>query len=90
MWYTGNYSTIELQITKEQAESASHQGACDDDVKALSELPAIKRQLAKMDKESLREELAEYGAWDEAELADHEQNLQRVLWIACGDIVDGK
>lgn len=27
--------------------------------------------------------------WDEIELAYHAQNLQRLLWIACGDIVNG-
>jgi large repetitive protein len=32
--------------------------------------------------------LDEYGAWDDKELRDHAQNLQRILWLACGDIVD--
>lgn len=87
MWgYVGH--SIELQITKEQAKSASHQGQCDDDVKALSEVPAIRRQLNKIDAQELADALSEYGAWDETELKDHEQNLQRALWLACGDIVD--
>lgn len=89
IWSTGS-GRIELQITKAQAANASHQGRCDDDVKALSEAPAIRRQLAKLTPELVRAELKEYGAWDEAELSDHAQNLQRLLWLACGDIKDGQ
>lgn len=79
---------IELQMSLQEAESASHQGQCDDDVKALSELPHIAAQLADIDADTLRQELKEYGAWDADQLADHEQNLQRLLWLAAGDIVE--
>jgi hypothetical protein len=88
MWFTSTYGKINLQITLAQASSASHQGQCDADVLALSKVPQIARQLAKIDPQDLRDELQDYGAWDDEELADHEQNLQRILWIACGDIVD--
>jgi hypothetical protein len=44
--------------------------------------------LERIDAEALRKELREYGAWDDQELTDHEQNLQRILWIAAGDIVE--
>ena len=87
MWFSTSSGRIELKMTKAQAESASHQGQCDDDVKALSEVPAIRRQLAKIDPALLRAELRDYG-WDDAELADHAQNLRRLLWIAAGDIVE--
>lgn len=30
----------------------------------------------------LREELKEYGAWDAAELSNHAENIQRIIWIA--------
>ena len=89
MWYSTSSGRIQLQITKAQAESASHCGQCDDDVRALSELPAIKRQLAKLSPELVAEELSEYGAWDDEELKDHDQNLQRLLWLACCDIEEG-
>ena len=89
MFYYGNYG-IELQITKSQAESASHQGQCDNDVLALSKIPAISRQLNKIKPDVLRCELNEYGAWDDIELSDHEQNIQRILWVACCDIAENK
>ena len=86
MW--ASFNRFEIRLTKDQARSASHQGQCDDDVNALSEVPAIKRQLAKLDPADVAAELKEYGAWDQEELADHEQNLQRILWIAAGNIID--
>src|SRR5580692_11962971 len=79
---------IELQMTMEQAESASHSGDCDDDTQELSKVPAIAEQLTKIDAVTLSDELKEYGAWDAEELADHAQNLQRVLWLAACDIAE--
>ena len=55
---------------------------------ALSKRPEIAKQLDEIDPEKLRKELEEYGAWDDVELADHAQNLQRFLWCAAGDIKD--
>lgn len=88
MWFTSGSGKIELQMTKAQAASASHQGRCDEDVRELSKVPAIARQLVKIDPQVLQDELREYGAWDAEELADHDQNLQRLLWLAAGDITD--
>jgi DNA-binding FadR family transcriptional regulator len=88
MWFTSSYGTIEIQMTKAQAESASHPGQCDADVLALSNHRKIRVQLERIDPKALRDELREYGAWSEEELADHEQNLQRILWIAAGNILE--
>ena len=75
-------------MTMEQAESASHSGDCDEDTRELSKVPAIAEQLAKIDPSVLSAELKEYGAWDAEELSDHDQNLQRILWLAAGDITE--
>ena len=85
MWYSTSSGRIELQLTKDQAMTGSHQGACDDGVAYLRTVPAIRHQLAKVDPETLRDELREYGAWEDEELADHDENLSRLLWLACGD-----
>ena len=79
---------IFLTMTLEQACGASHQGQCDADVLALSHEPAIRAQLDAIDADTLRAELREYGAWEDGELTDHETNLQRILWLAAGDIRD--
>jgi hypothetical protein len=88
LWFTSSSGRIEIQMTLEQAQSASHQGKCDEDVEALAKEPAIKAQLDAIDATTLRGELQEYGSWDETELSDHDQNLQRILWLAAGDIVE--
>lgn len=36
--------------------------------------------------EALRLTLREYGAWDEAELRDHNENERRIVWIAACDL----
>jgi len=87
-WFTSSSGRVELRIERRHAVSASHPGPCDLDVRALSAKPYIAKQLAAVDPDDLRKELREYGAWDASELADHKQNLQRVLWIACGDITE--
>lgn len=88
LWYTSGSGRIELQMTIEQAESASHSGDCDEDTRDLSKVPAIAEQLAKIDSAVLTAELKEWGAWDTEELADHSQNLRRILWLAACDITE--
>ena len=89
MYWTSGSGRIQLNITKKIAESCSHPGPCDNDVKDALTMPVIKKQLAKIDPVILRNELSEYGAWDEIELQDHSANLTRIVWIACGDITEG-
>ena len=42
--------------------------------------------LTGIDDADLRSELAEYGAWDDAQLADRHENEQRILWVAACNI----
>lgn len=86
-WCAGS-GRIGLRMTLEQAQSVSHAGDCDDDVAMLARVPEIAAQLDALDPAMLAAELCEYGAWDAEELADHDANLQRVVWLAGGDISD--
>jgi len=88
LWYTSGNGRIELQMTMEQAQSASHSGDCDEDTRELSKVPAIAEQLEKIDRSILSSELREYGAWGMEELADHDHNLQRILWLGACDIAE--
>jgi hypothetical protein len=88
LWYSSSSGKIELQMTLEQAKAMSHSGQCDADVAAMRKAPGIAKQIAGIKPDVLREELREYGAWDEDHLADHNQNLDRLLWLAAGEIVD--
>ena len=57
-------------------------------VKYYMNLPEYKKQLLKLDKEQVRKELNEYGAWDDDELSDHEDNLQRLFLVTCSNTSD--
>lgn len=87
--WSSSSGCIVIRMTQEQAESVSGSGQQDENVSELSSVPAIADQLAAIDADVLRRELKEYGAWDAEELADHEQNLQRLLWVAGCDVAEG-
>jgi hypothetical protein len=91
MSYTGKevemyaqFERFEIKMTKNQALSASHSGACDDDIAYLLTLPAIKKQLAKIADNTLAEELKEYGAWED--FSNRDDNNARIIWLAACNI----
>ena len=84
------FERFELRITMDDAESCSQQGENIENVQALVRVPYIARQLAKLDPEKVRAEMAEVGAWDDEELADHDDNCEHLVWIACNNIVEEK
>ena len=55
-------------------------------MKIIAKKPYIERQFANIDNSKLIGELSEYGAWDNVELQDKQANIERIIWIACGDI----
>lgn len=78
-----------IEISDEQVQSVAQTGSNDVAVAELREVPEIKEQLDKIDPKALKSELKEYGAWTDEELNNHDQNLSRILWIACWNIADG-
>lgn len=81
MKYEAYFERFTIEMTEEQAVSCSHPGPCDEDVKDT--LPELNLQL---DSGLVRAELKEYGAWNETELQDDNENLLRIVWIAACDI----
>lgn len=77
-----------IDLAEDIARNCSHSGPCDDDVERARQMPEIKAELSKIDPDQLRKELKEYGAWTDQELADHNVNLDRILWLAAGQIMD--
>jgi hypothetical protein len=88
MWWTNTTGSIELKITKKQALTVSHSGDCELDAKALA--IQLKKQLDKLNPETVKQTLSEYGAWEEKDLQDNELNLLRLVWIAGCDIAEKK
>ncbi|UOF81059.1 hypothetical protein [Caudoviricetes sp.] len=87
-WWSESLGRIELRIPLDLARSCSHQGDCENDVVAARGEALIKQQLDRLVPSTVAESLKEYGAWSDEELADHDMNLTRLLWCACGDIVE--
>lgn len=84
-WWSAGSGRIELSISEEIAHLCSHPGPCDEDIERCMRLPEIKEQLDKIDPKLLAKEISEYSDWD---CEDHNTNLMRLLWIACGDILE--
>lgn len=82
------FNHLELEIDISDANACSHSGDCGDDVMELLGRDYIRNQFAKIDPDAIRKELREYGAWDDEQLSNEADNEMRILWVACGDIVD--
>lgn len=74
-----------IELPEDVAHHCSHS---DEDVERALELPEVKAEMAEIDKEDLKKELAEYGVWTDEQLNDHSENIKRILWIAAGNIMD--
>ena len=86
MW--ASFNNLEIEMTLNQAESCSHPGDCEHDVRMLMEHPLIKRQRRKIAPELIRQELREWGSWSEEELAYDDSNWMRILWIGANNITE--
>ena len=81
-----NFDRFTLTMTKQDAAYASHAGNCDQEVADLVNSRKVTRQLDKIGPDAIRDELKEYGAWNDLQLSDDEENRQRIVWIAAGNI----
>lgn len=84
-WWTSSSGRIEFQLDREVIKACSHPGPCDADVEYFQPLLNLN-----LDRETMINELSEYGAWSEEELdlLTNNELEQKILWIACGDIQD--
>lgn len=87
MFASFNRFELNLPLAIVVACSQPGQNASSDVEQALRNIKLL-HQLDQMDMEDIREELAEYGAWDEEQLADDEENLRRLVWVAAGQLRD--
>lgn len=63
-------------------QGVCHPGQCDADAKQAADQIEVK------DKKFLISYLKEFGAWTEEELQNHQDNLERLVWIASGNFND--
>ena len=83
---TAQFNRLSLDITRDDAAFASLPGDQSERIDCLRTVHYIAHQLADLEPDQVREELAPYGAWSPADLSDHDANLSRLLWLACGTI----
>ena len=88
VYWTGDSGRIKLEFRPEDITHVCRSGANDDYVEDVVRLPRVRDQLMKLDSDSVRGILREYGAWDDDELRNHVQNLHRLVWIALWDCKD--
>lgn len=90
--YWASFNRFEFRLTGLCVQACYHQGDCDADVSAW--VSAVRDQIAadnfprKPTPDAIREELREYGNWNEEELSDDEANFKRILWLAAGNIAE--
>jgi hypothetical protein len=88
MWWISSSGRVELRILRGDVLDVCCSGPNDTQVAELRQNPRIKKQLDALDPAVVAQELGEHGIWDSTELADHDANLDRLLWIACWDLFD--
>ena len=77
------FNSFTITLPDQAVEDMARPGQQADGAVALWQ-PQI--DLRGIDDADLRSELAEYGAWDDAQLADRHDNEQRILWVAACNI----
>lgn len=100
-WRDGESGRLPLTLTLSDVLSLPRSGAADDAVSALRKVPRIETQLQAMPPADVFRALKSTGGWEtcaecepgekpskycDHSLADHDENLDRVLWIACLDL----
>lgn len=81
---TAYFNRFTIELTDDQVDQAYHQGQCYSDCKDLmNELSSLN-----IDRELMISELLEYGAWDNEELNDLDDNELEIklVWLAAGNI----
>lgn len=88
-WIDGmGYLKTMIKIKISDAETLASRGESIGTVKRMREESFYENQLQEIKPENLRKVLREYGAWDDQELENHDENLNRILWIAGCDVAE--
>lgn len=85
---TWNSSSGKLQLTftKSEYNSIPITGQAIGPITELIKKPRIIAQFGLVPDQLLIETLKEFGCWDDSELQNRADNIQRILWIACLDL----
>ena len=90
--YWASFNRFELRLSGEAVCAIVRPGPAEQDVAHYA--PIVRAQMEtdnfpnKPTPAEIRAELAEYGAWDDAELADDAANWRRLVWCAACNIAE--
>ncbi len=77
-----------FRLSEDQIDSIPSQGQADSAASRLASRITDPFDTPDL-QQDLRDELSEYGAWNDEELSSHAENLKRALWLACLDAQEG-
>lgn len=90
--YWASFNRFEFRIPGQAIIDICHSGPNDSDVAAWLDKVLQQVEMDNFPRKptlgKIREELDEYGAWDDTELLDETMNWQRLLWLAAWDIFE--
>lgn len=81
---------LELRLPESYVSDCSGPGRADPGVRFWREVSEDADSFRDVSDDTLREVLRGYGAWDDPELADRVENIERVIWIAACDAREGQ
>lgn len=87
-WFTNSSGLVNILLPGGAVLDIAQSGPADTAVALWRTDERIAKELEEITDEELRNDLREYGAWDDEELEDREANLDRLLWLAAWDIAE--
>lgn len=79
--YDAIFNRFTFELPYECVMNCSGPGQKDESVEYWA-----KKLKLEIDPKKLASELKEYGAWNGTELADHDENIRRIIWIGACNI----
>lgn len=77
-----------IELPEWVVDSCPQNGDCTNAIREFLEDNEVKPIIDALNPYDIRSELYEYGAWNDTELANDQENKERILWAAIGNIWD--
>jgi hypothetical protein len=90
IWSSG-CGRIELPFFKKEYSTVPLIGHADDAVLALMKQPEIIKRFDKYDDDTIFKVVRPiFGDYEDDEIQDREDNIRRIIWIACCELQEGR
>lgn len=82
------FNYLELELPIENILDIAQSGDNSEAVEEVLKLKMVQEQIKLLDKEKIVKCLEDYGAWDDEELSNHDENIKRLIWIGSWNYFD--